>query len=492
MKKILLFVLVVCSSVCMGQNYRLFNSSSKKLFSEYPINQNGYSISFDSVRFNGNDSVYYNFGKLNSSTINGDTCHFWVGPQCNQLDQATWIGKQINTDTSFSKFYTLNNDSLSFNFTTNPIDTITFYSDLTQNFLMVYENDDTLSILNNIDSARSYKIIHTDLSGNIINSNLNNQKIILSKNYGLVRFFQVDSFPQILKPLTIVGNTNPTGGLFQITNEMLYDYQPGDEIQYHEYYLYANFSYYYYDRYRKYTILNRTTTSDSLIYQVQQDLFYVDSTPTFTSTIVLRYYRSTLVANIPFELFNGHKNSLWLQDFCGTKRWRFNSNAYDNDWGYCLLDNCWGHYDVGGWPYDEDINYVPGLGIYSYWHYHNFNPGGYEQGSNSIVYYKKNGILCGPEVMVGINEQGNNIPHFSVYPNPTTSSFTINLNNHYTNVTVEITNVIGQVVYTLNQKEVSQLTINLNEPKGLYFVRVMAEGSDGLTEVKQVMKLVKE
>lgn len=213
---------------------------------------------------------------------------------------------------------------------------------------MVYQNNDTVSVLSNVDSVRTYKIVHTDLSGNIINSILNNQKILISKNWGLVRFFQIDSFPQILKPLTLAGNTNPMGGLYQITNEMLYDYQSGDEIQYHEYFLGNNYPYSYYNRFRKHTILSRTTTFDSLIYQVQETLFNIDSNQLFTNTVQLRYLRSAIIAKIPYDLFNGYNSSLKFQDYCGTKRWTYNTSAYNNDWGYCLLDNCWGHYDFGG------------------------------------------------------------------------------------------------------------------------------------------------
>ena len=78
----------------------------------------------------------------------------------------------------------------------------------------MYETTDTLSILGQLDSARYFRISHHDSDGNVIDSELNGQPIIISKQFGLVQFFVVDSFPTVLKPVYLIGNVSPMVGLF--------------------------------------------------------------------------------------------------------------------------------------------------------------------------------------------------------------------------------------------------------------------------------------
>ena len=102
------------------------------------------------------------------------------------------------------------------------------------------------------------------LHGSDRNSALNHKEIIISENYGLIRFFKIDSFPLVLKPFNLIGEDVLHAGLYAITNEVLFDYYPGDDIQYHEFYHnmggppWNN-----YNNYKKYTILTQSVTADS-------------------------------------------------------------------------------------------------------------------------------------------------------------------------------------------------------------------------------------
>ena len=74
----------------------------------------------------------------------------------------------------------------------------------------------------------------------------------------------------------------------------------------------------------------------------------------------------------------------------------------------------------------------------------------------------------------GVKEKENN-EEISIYPNPSNGAFTINLNKEYKNVEIEITDVIGQVIYNAALKETTQTTVQLNVKSGIYFIEVKTE-----------------
>jgi len=60
---------------------------------------------------------------------------------------------------------------------------------------------------------------------------------------------------------------------------------------------------------------------------------------------------------------------------------------------------------------------------------------------------------------------------FSIYPNPASGNFTLELNSGFTATNIQIFNTLGALVY---EQAISQLStnINLNAPAGIYFVKV--------------------
>lgn len=74
---------------------------------------------------------------------------------------------------------------------------------------------------------------------------------------------------------------------------------------------------------------------------------------------------------------------------------------------------------------------------------------------------------------LGIAE--NSYPDLYICPNPAHQQFTLILNNHYQNATIEITNLLGRFVCTKKINEADFVKINLNEPPGFYFVSVVSD-----------------
>jgi hypothetical protein len=68
-----------------------------------------------------------------------------------------------------------------------------------------------------------------------------------------------------------------------------------------------------------------------------------------------------------------------------------------------------------------------------------------------------------------------NVSSLSVFPNPSSGSFTINLGELET-AQINITDVTGRLVYSDKKSQSHMLNISLNEPAGMYFVNIISVG----------------
>ena len=93
--------------------------------------------------------------------------------------------------------------------------------------------------------------------------------------------------------------------------------------------------------------------------------------------------------------------------------------------------------------------------------------------------------ICSNSCLVGIEE--NKLNSFLVYPNPTTGSINIDIEETLRNPTVTITNNLGQVVLTKNYNTTSFISLDIDAPKGIYFLQLQTESRKIITQ-----KIVKE
>ncbi len=408
MKEALIILFAISSLWTTAQNYPLFNSTSKKVFTEFPDADSTYSLAFDTVVAIGSDSVYYPYFGVENYYITSENCQFWGPPDCRPQIKPIWIGQKIIYGNE-NKYWFFNNqgDTLKFNIGIQTGETSLFYEDGSQRFHIFSEGADTLTVIGLVDSVKTYRILHTDLQGNTINSTLNNQVIMIGKNIGLLRFFQVDLFPELLKPLVILGNSSPEAGMYKLTNAMIYDHQPGDEIEYFDSYSrpsgppWQN-----YQRYIKHTFLSRNESDNTISYQVARFTFYQDSLYGVADTIQLDYQKEEVLAQIPYDKPGTNwileSRSLYLDSYWDLPLWSY--RIAPEHLVYCEAENCWGQYDSQGPPQEADDIYTLGLGIYlhSGWQI-GPPPNGYGF-SKRIIYFKKNGVSYGNEVMVGIQQ----------------------------------------------------------------------------------------
>ncbi len=81
---------------------------------------------------------------------------------------------------------------------------------------------------------------------------------------------------------------------------------------------------------------------------------------------------------------------------------------------------------------------------------------------------------CGNACSVGINEIS--LSNLSLYPNPTTGNITIDLGEVYQDVKATLTNSLGQVVLSQNYNSTAFIYLDLDYPKGLYFLTLETNG----------------
>ncbi len=458
-----------------AQNYQPFGSESRKVFATLDHSAT-YSLAFDSAVVAGDSTAYFNFFDVQDTMVE-TSCVWWGGPYCALQDKPTWAGPRMVSRTDGSHtFYNVWGEALNIAFHTDAQDTTLIYADNTQRFRLVYDNTASTVVLGQTDNVRQWRILHTDLSGTPINSPLNNGSITVGETIGLIRFFRVDSFPQVLQPLEMVGQVEPALGIHVITPATLEDHQPGDVIQFNEssqYYLgppWLNF-----DRYRKWTYLSRTEGMDAVYYSVRQELYDPADNTLAIDTIDQNFDRSTIIASIPFERFDGTHPTLSELNYCGLPLWTY-VHTLNQGSGYCPEENCWGSVDTGGPPPYGDNTYVPGLGVY-----HSSaavtSPNGYAV-NNQVVYFEKDGVACGQEIVMNVPALSA-APTLTLTPNPTDGLLSISTTRAM--MAISLRDAAGRIVLQAALRGRNG-SVDLGAlPQGVYLAEVLFSSGERAT-----------
>lgn len=476
MRKSFAFLLLLTSVSGFGQPYKLFNAVSKMVFTTFPVAGVTYNLAFDSADASGPDSVFYPYRLAEQDFSDSENCFFWGGPYCRHQTQPIWAGMRISaSETGLYRFFNLSGDTLLFDTGTIPGQTSLLFQDQNQRFNLLSEAPDTMTVLGISDSVASWRILHTDLQGVPINSALNNQLLMVGKTLGLIRFFQVDSFPQVLQPLVLLGNAHPDAGLIRLTYGMIYDHQPGDVIQYYDSWNrpygppWEN-----YERYITHTFLARTEDDETLSYSVGRRVFYQDSLEVIVDTIQLQYQKNEVFRESPYDNSNTFgflmRSALFYSNYFGFDCWTYQEEP--EHLIYCSEENCWGPYDTQGPPEETTVIHAIGLGetVNRGWMF-GFPPSGYSYNKH-IVYFIKNGIPYGNEVIVGTNHKPYPGVGIGLFPNPAGDQLFLKTELPV-NARVLIYEMNGQLVQT-NTLEYSQNEIDISQlPAGLYLVKVM-------------------
>ena len=125
----------------------------------------------------------------------------------------------------------------------------------------------------------------------------------------------------------------------------------------------------------------------------------------------------------------------------------------------------------------------------------------FDYANQSVVYYLpilnmpvEIDTVCSASVLNAIPILRQESTSIIIYPNPVTKanpSTTISFSEQQKNTTITITDILGKLIYTATAKETASINITLDNPPGMYFVKVITESADKPTTTK-VFKLIKE
>lgn len=166
----------LCTCALSAQNFQLFNSDSKKVFTTSPVAGKTYNMAFEDVQVNGGITTYIPYKGLEDyETEMGESC---MTPSssgfCFPESRAGWLGNSVTANNLANyTFHTVLGSDISLNINQPMGDGVIFYQDSIQKFYFNRLYNSFENICGVMDSVKNIEIIHTDLSGNIINSPLN-------------------------------------------------------------------------------------------------------------------------------------------------------------------------------------------------------------------------------------------------------------------------------------------------------------------------------
>jgi len=76
--------------------------------------------------------------------------------------------------------------------------------------------------------------------------------------------------------------------------------------------------------------------------------------------------------------------------------------------------------------------------------------------------------------------------NFAIYPNPSNGNFTIDLGKEFANVSIHISNMLGQKISSSTYPSIKIIEQEINAPSGIYFVTIST--SEGISKTMKIIK----
>jgi hypothetical protein len=401
--------------------------------------------------------------------------------QCYMPHQSTWIGEKIVLQPNGENwFYNKNSEKITIDTRAHlneqwvafeiP-DSITVIASITA--------QEELSFLGLTDSVKTISFECFDADMNLLNYNLNDFTMQISKNYGMIKTLNFFIFPNHinynpyqspLREYTLVGMTNPTVGVQNLTWLEVYNFSVDDELH-----IIKEIPSWEDQTYKKtiqsiFKYLQRTDYNDSIRYKytVKQSVKeeWADSgTFTYThDTLFKTYAVNPNFDKLPYEPTIGG-NALYFYDQHNgniiTKRHSITMGKIDN--------TCW-DYLLGTTP-EQNYKYCKNLGGPYYVHYPCKDD---LIEKRELVYYKKGDTTWGTPLELNAIEPLAQSPNATVFPNPAKNILTIKMaTSQQATGRIIIYTIEGQVVCT-HQITEEKTVIDVSMLKsGVYFYRLI-------------------
>ena len=235
---IFLFLFSYNTGKVSSQNYSCIKTDASYYFYD-STSQAILAGRIDSVAVAGNGTQYFGMRQIRPTDYG-----------CFIPDGASWMGEYVSeSPNGIFKFvvYPFSPGDSADVFTINskglPGETWHFYNYHTINhYVEAKVTQISLATFFGIsDSVKTISLQRKNASGQNVSDPINGQKILLSKNYGLIRLPKFDDFNYNLAFYDLCGKTNPVAGITNVTFDRVFDFQPGDEI--HIKFRYASYNY---------------------------------------------------------------------------------------------------------------------------------------------------------------------------------------------------------------------------------------------------------
>ncbi len=505
MKKTLLLLLILLLNAFFvsAQNWNCFLPNIKQFFT----NANGYlrGMRIDSIKTSGTDTIYYPFHSMRGNTTlmpvfdsNGGS---WLGKKVVKQADGTFLFDDIGNDTVVIRTQAIAGDNW------------IFYSDTSPVYYMAdVVSVDTMTVLSVLDSVKTLSITAYN-NGNIVtNSPVNNFRIILSKEHGFVKVFDLytfpyrdssgyDAFDYYFSMVQVHGylygywasyNVIDNYQQFDLTTfhyptlSEIYDYNIGDVISTQSETDYESAQVYIYSTSYD-SIISKTVSANGVSYtNVETSIGHTDAQVGSTSWGPTANTTNTNIMN-----------TMLFDTVRMPEEWNVHEVYYyfPYDTSNCFISS------VYAWYYDftNGVNVLPG----PHFEYCGTNANRYKAGVGALDVEsysgiplivgppgctsnykfqeacKKNGLECYGCHLLGVSSMSGPDKSMNVYPNPANNELSIKLpsNNKHT---VSLINILGEVV--LKQKHVlQQTTFDVADiPTGVYVLRIEDENGQVL------------
>ena len=460
-----------------AQNYRVFDPENVALYKDYF--SRAYCMKVDSIKTSGQDTIYFLFKNLQQ-----------VGYDCFHLEGPSWMGDQLKIKPNGENtFYNGRNEAIIIKTDALENESWIMYSAPALRFIATVDSIRFHNILGVQDSVKYISLQAQNSNNQNINHFVNNKKIGLSKNFGLIKPLSFYNFPDFdfgflfdqVEELELVGIDNLSMGLQLLHWHEVHDHEPGDE-------LHVKAKYYnYWQEIREENVIKKLITkaisADTIFNTWERTMSMIRSGQwgysvfSLFDTITNRIVPYPDFETLPGQYFElGH---LKLTDHFNTTTMRETSDFIYKQMGL-YMGSVW---DFPLYGYDtcyinatvDDIftqnDYYAGLG------------GPYYEGNDwpwksycRLVYYKKNGVEWGTPLEIAVNtkslDQFNSLGRYEIYPNPVTDVLNIKSDLAVFPVNAVILDKLGrEVMRFLIQNELESINISHLTP-GLYIIKL--------------------
>lgn len=334
-----------------------------------------------------------------------------------------------------------------------------------------------------LDSVKSISFQAYDLNMNLVNSSINQYELQISKNNGLIQFFDFYTFPDIPENeiLYTSGISNPQLGIQNFTWFETYDFEPEDELHIYEFDRHLQFPPNSYTEIKTiFKYLSKNVYLDSIVYLVDREKLEISSSIDINSLYTHDTISQTVVKNISFDQIQPGEPYILNDDIYFYRLVNSTIKQISSNPDYFGPAPCYtlDFFNICSYT----IEYQKGLGG----PYFGCACNEYRM-ERSLVYYNKNGVTFGtPFNLSKINDNPNLDNYFSLFPNPLEQYLTVSteLNGVFL---LECFDIFGKQVFSEIISN-SEQTINISFLKsGMYIFQISSKV--GIIQTNKLIKI---